>query len=381
MLATGLLLQADAGRGAAPSGVVTGQIQTREGAPATAVRVAAIPAPPPTARPQDGMNYYVPRPAVRVIQTDDQGRYRLTNIPPGRYLIAAGLEGRATYYPGQTDVLRAAVVEVTAEKPSTINIRLITPVGGRVSGRVTPPPTAGSGEIAVMSGVSLAEVAEVPVGADGQFAFGRVPPGRYLVSLFPTPPGFGSVAVDVHEADIPSLQISRPPVRTVSGRVVSSRGPIPNGLLALVSDKGYVPIAINPDGTFTARANAARHRVEFGGLPAGYSVASVQLNGQDARQGIVVANNDLSGLMINIAAPRELPAIRGTIAGLPPKATVEMRGPIIGTLTATPDQDGRFEIAAATPGLYYLRVPQVPSLGTPHVVVGWDGGVVNLKAP
>jgi hypothetical protein len=140
-------------------------------------------------------------------------------------------------------------------------------------------------------------------------------------------------------------------------------------------------VPINPDGTFSVRAHAARHRVDFGGMPSGYSLGSVQVNGRDTAQGLVLDNTDVTGVVITVKAPRDLPSIRGTIAGLPPKATVEMRGPIVGALTATPDQSGRFEFRAATPGLYYLRVPQVPTLGVTHVVVGWDGATVNLKAP
>ena len=116
ILALAVLLQgAPAGRGAAAQGAVTGQIQTRDGQPAAAVRVAAIPAPPPQSgtRPDDGIQYYVPPPPVRVTQTDEQGRYRLANVPPGRYLISAGLVGLATYYPGQIDALRASVVTRT----------------------------------------------------------------------------------------------------------------------------------------------------------------------------------------------------------------------------------------------------------------------------
>ena len=245
VLALGLLLQGPqaqgpSGQSPAAAGVVIGQIQTRDGAPAAAVRVAAIPAPPPRAR--EGLNYYVPPAPTRVTQTDDQGRYRLAGLPPGDYLIAAGLTGVGTYYPGETDSLRAGPVTVSATAPATVNIKMVTPVGARVSGRVSPPPTAGSGDIAVLSGVTLAEVAEVPIGADGQFGFGRVPAGRYLVSVFPTPPGFGSLAVDIREADVTTLEIKRPPVHTVSGRVVTTSGPIPNGLLALVADKSYVPI-------------------------------------------------------------------------------------------------------------------------------------------
>src|SRR5687767_4240619 len=50
IIALGLFAQgAPAGQGASAPGVVTGQVQTREGTPAAAVRVAAIPAPPPQA--------------------------------------------------------------------------------------------------------------------------------------------------------------------------------------------------------------------------------------------------------------------------------------------------------------------------------------------
>ena len=379
VLALGLALQgAPGGRGAVAPGVVTGQIQTKDGGPATAVRVAAIPAPPPRAR--EGLNYYVPPAPTAITQTDDQGRYRLTNLPPGEYLIAAGLVGVGTYYPNETDWLRASAVTVTAAAPANVDIRMVSPIGARVAGRVTPPP-AGSNEIAVLSGVRLAEVAEIPVGADGQFAFGRLPAGRYLVSLFPTPPGFGSVAVDVREADVTTLEIKRPPVHAVSGRVVMSSGPIPNGLLALITEKSYVPIAINPDGTFTARAQSASHRFDFRGMPVGYTMTSVRLGSQDLSQGLTIGNADISGVVVTVSAPGNLPRVRGTIAGLNKPSTVEMRGPIVGALTTAIGKDGSFAFAAATPGLYYLRVPEAPELGTVPVVVSRPGADVQLKVP
>ena len=311
ILALALLLQgAPAGPGGAAQGAVIGQIHTRDGQPAAAVRVAALPAPPPQAstRPIDSLNYYVPPPPVRVTQTDEQGRYRLANLPPGRYLITAGLVGLATYYPGQIDALRASVVTVAGDTPAMVDFRLVTPLGGRVSGRVTPPPTQGSGEIAVMSGVTLAEVAEVAVTGDGQFAFGRVPPGRYLVSIFPTPPGYGSLTVDVGEADVTNLEISRPTTYAVSGRVVTTSGPIPTGLLALVTDTSYVPITINPDGTFTARAHSARHRVDFGGMPSGYAMTSVRVGGRDAANSLTVGTSDISGRRRQRGRPTRSPA-------------------------------------------------------------------------
>src|ERR1043166_5249145 len=97
-LVIGLLLQAASAPAPRP-GVVTGQVQTADGTPVVAVRIAAIPAPPPEARPEEGTQYYTAQPPVSTAMTNGQGRYRLANIPPGRYYIVAGLIGQATYYP------------------------------------------------------------------------------------------------------------------------------------------------------------------------------------------------------------------------------------------------------------------------------------------
>jgi hypothetical protein len=130
MLALGLLFQAAP---AARTGIVSGIIRMPDGMPATGVRVAAIPAPPPDARPQDGSQYYEPPPPVRIGFTDDQGRYRLANIPPGRYLIAAGLVGQATYYPAATDALRASAVTIGPDAPASADFTVVTRIGGRVA--------------------------------------------------------------------------------------------------------------------------------------------------------------------------------------------------------------------------------------------------------
>ena len=55
VLALLLLLQTAA---AVRPGVVTGRLETKEGTPAGAIRISALPAPPPNIRPSDGQNYY-----------------------------------------------------------------------------------------------------------------------------------------------------------------------------------------------------------------------------------------------------------------------------------------------------------------------------------
>src|SRR5262245_4666688 len=92
-----LLLQATAAR----PGVVTGQLQTKEGAPAAAIRITAVPAPPPNIKPSDGQNYYATdfNRVVSSALSDGQGRYRLANLPPGRYFVVASVFGYPTFFP------------------------------------------------------------------------------------------------------------------------------------------------------------------------------------------------------------------------------------------------------------------------------------------
>src|SRR5262245_8957495 len=100
VLALGVLLQ---GAPAPRTAVVTGALHARDGAAAAGVRVFALGAPPPGVRPEDGTQYYTVPPPASTTVTDDQGRYRLTNIPPGRYYIVAGTLGQASYAPGLAD--------------------------------------------------------------------------------------------------------------------------------------------------------------------------------------------------------------------------------------------------------------------------------------
>jgi hypothetical protein len=186
VLALLLLLQATAAR----PGVVTGQLQTKEGMPAAAIRISALPAPPPNIRPSDGQNYYSTVAPASTALTDGQGRYRLVNLAPGRYFIIASVFGYPTFYPATTSADGATVITVGAERPvDGVNFTVLLPPGGSVSGRVSIPPAPNSQEKAILSGVALGELLETPVAADGSFTFGHLPKGSYFLSLFPTPPG------------------------------------------------------------------------------------------------------------------------------------------------------------------------------------------------
>jgi hypothetical protein len=53
-----------------------------------------------------------PATMLSVTETDANGRYRLTNIPAGKYFIAAGRLDQLTYFPGATDPTKAEPVTV-----------------------------------------------------------------------------------------------------------------------------------------------------------------------------------------------------------------------------------------------------------------------------
>jgi Carboxypeptidase regulatory-like domain len=295
-----LLLQAAT---AARPGVVMGRLQTREGAPAAAIRITALPAPPANILPSDGQNYFATTTPASTALTDAQGRYRLTNLAPGRYLIVASAFGYPTFHPGTTSADRATAVTVGADSPADgIDFTVVMPPGGRVSGRIDKPPTAGVPEIAVLSGLALGELLETPVGADGSFSFGHVPKGSNLVSLFPTPPGMPSRGFQVGETDT-RVDLVRPTTRRVSGRLVAQKGSLPRVLLGFSTERSYVTATVSADGTFSAQLQPARHTIELGGLTAGYSLASARLGTQDVAQGLTVGAGDVTGLVITIATP------------------------------------------------------------------------------
>jgi hypothetical protein len=352
---------------------VAGQIHTRDGAPVVAIRVSAIVAAPPDARPEDGIQYYLDPPPVATTLTNAQGRFRLPAIPPGRYVIVAGMLGQATYFPSTTEAIRATVVVVGGAPADNLEITLAQPIGGHVRGTISPPPSDKS-EIAVLSGQRLTELLEMPVKADGSFDFGHVPSGPYLLNFFPTPPGGRSVSFQVGTSDPPPIQYARPPTRAVTGRLIVERGPLPSAILGFRTESSFVTATINADGTFATRLHAGQHVADLGGMPVGYELRSVRAGNTDVAKGLAIKDADVSNVVITVRAPAQLPRLRGRVSGAPANAKVQITGPIVGSQNASIGTDGTFDFPALVPGLYYARVPEAPALGTTLVVVT-QGGV------
>src|SRR6185295_19736547 len=94
------------------NGTVTGQLHFPDGRPAEGVRVAAM-AAPASSSPSNEVNVL-----LGITETDRSGRYKLVDIPSGRYYIVAGLVGLPTYYPGSQ--ASSGAVGVTVRPGDTV---------------------------------------------------------------------------------------------------------------------------------------------------------------------------------------------------------------------------------------------------------------------
>jgi hypothetical protein len=126
------------------AGTITGVIKTAAGAPATGVRVTAV------ARPEIPADAIASVSFASLAETDENGRYRLENVPPGNYYVSAGRMDAPTFYPGTQEMSRGTAVSVkTSALISNIDfvldessVRLpdndVTPMLGAISGLTLP---------------------------------------------------------------------------------------------------------------------------------------------------------------------------------------------------------------------------------------------------
>jgi len=90
---------------ASQSGTVTGVVRTAAGVPASGIRITAL----RVESAEDAV-----RAMASLSQTDATGRYRLENVPPGRYYITAGRVDLPTFYPGTLDMTQGTALSVSA---------------------------------------------------------------------------------------------------------------------------------------------------------------------------------------------------------------------------------------------------------------------------
>jgi 5-hydroxyisourate hydrolase-like protein (transthyretin family) len=408
--------------------VITGRITDEYGDPATDVQVQ-------TMRYQftNGERQLVN--AGRTATTDDLGQFRIFGLMPGEYLVratmragsaaAAALTGNAasvtegpvgypvTYYPGVTDVAQAQVVSVSlGQELSSVAFSLVPARLSRISGIVMSSDGRPLGGAMVVlratgsggPGVRLAAGGSNQVRPDGTFRVANVPPGDYMLDVQQRPRDlqtlqnldlsaleFASVPVSV-SGDIDNLAITTTPGVAVSGRVVfqgsGASKPSPRGIQVTASSpvgqRSLMAFAgralgggrVNPDGTFELRGLAGPQMIRVGGLPAGWTLRSITLEGADItdtpfdfRPGanltnVIVALTDrLSEISGTVNDSRGMPATDYTVVVFPEDAR-RCGSQSRYVATTRPNQNGTFSIKGLPPGPYLAAAIPALEIGT-----------------
>jgi hypothetical protein len=354
---------------------------------------------------------------MSIAQTDAQGRYRLLEVPAGRYYITAGPLDGLTYFPGASAPGKATVITVEPRAELTgMDFSLVTPPLVRVSGVVvnenssatTLPANAPPALRTVvptqvrLSGVGPIQTAAV--GADGAFEFRNVRPGTYQANILPaalrTPP----ITITVGDSDITGLRLAIPLILSVSGSVVvENNGPLPRFQLSFSSTNPSVAAQAAPgpggggfgapfiatQGVTNVVAGAAfnvlmpvgEYRINPLGLPVGFAVKVMTAGPADLlKEPLKVTAFESPNIQITLSvSPEAFTKVSGRIVGRgAPGMTpnILMTGGLVSPQEpATVYLDGSFEFPKVLPGTYQLRVttPSVTDLTAANLALAMLG--------
>jgi hypothetical protein len=402
--------------------VITGRVTDEFGDPMTDVQVQAM-------RYQfvNGERQLVN--SGRIAQTDDLGQYRIFGLMPGEYVVRASLRQNiagpgstepdpmgypGTYYPGVVDVAQAQTVTVTlGQELSSVAFPLVPARLSRISGTVMGSdgrPLSGGMVMLRPRGTNGMAGMRVAFGsgnnnqvrADGSFQLAGVPPGDYVLDVQQRPQNirnlqdvnlaqleFASLPLTV-SGDIDNLTIVTTAGVSVAGRVAfegQTSAPRSNMQVTAIAAPGTSssPVAamaarvlgggrVNQDGTFELRGIAGARIIRVQGMPPGWALKSVMVEGVDVTdKGFEFRpGNNVSGVVITLT--NRLTEITGAVRdarGQPIADYVLVAFPEDTSLwgaqsryvqTTRPNQNGEFTITGLPPGRY-LAVA-VPALET-----------------
>lgn len=287
-------------RGAA----ITGRVQDEFGEPVAAITVQVL-----RSQVLEGRRRLTP---FRITdQTDDTGAFRLYGLAPGDYYVAASLRipgmdtGPAavyapTYFPGTGSISEAQRVTVASgQEQSNINFVLLPVRTVRVSGTAVSSSgeTVGNGFVTLSStsGPDDTGVRPANVLPDGSFTLLDVAPGAYVLTVnvgagrANAEPEVAAVPITVGLGDLTGLTVTTGPGVIITGRVTADRTLTAlqtNGvsiILRAMSGPGITSrgTRVNANGTFRFDALVGAQAFGVDGLPDGWVLKSILLDGTD----------------------------------------------------------------------------------------------------
>jgi hypothetical protein len=403
---------------------IGGKLTLTDGRDARGIRVAAVVAD----RPSPGNAAPI---LVSLTQANAAGQYRLDNVPPGRYLIMAGLPDSPSYYPAARTIAGARVVTVSSAA-TIIGIDFsVAPAGtAHVRGTVSGVPSTIPKAIATVYLDSSAGRLVAAIDPDGTFEFSGVSPGEYRVSTGVQLPGLPKSIV-VANGDVTGVNLTLPPF--LFGQLVVDDGsqlPIDPRALSDSSNREVFKIRSTVDiqgigvpnpGELQSRAGSVRtdgwfvlpysgtgkSRIDVTNLPVGLYLKSMSFAGKEIQDHIVPVNeinNDPLSITLTTIPPSGKPGVRlgGRIIGIddttapafvlissaaPPSSASPAPSPIsvVRSYIAT-NPDGTFAVDHLQPGEYSLTAgfanrPVMAAGGATRRVVIGDTNVEGIEVP
>jgi len=385
------------------TGVLSGVLRYADGSPASGIPVSIV-APVPSI----GTFNSTSLPAYQILNllrtpatSDVNGRYLISGVAPGSYLIAAGYAESPTFYPGATDLQSASAVTTTP----TTNLNALDftvprqPMGFRVRAQITAAgqvPASGAmvrllnqsanAQSAIPLGLHprTSPIAS-PVGLDGQVEYPNVLPGTYVLEVRLA--GAPDVLRDIVVTDRPveGLEISIP-ISVFSGRIVWEDGtPVPTpkafgeAIVTTVNHPNMITSIVMPitaAGTFVRPMESDEYRFRLRTLPEGYTIKSITAAGRDLLKE-TIAVGPLSTVNVEIRVGKRersdpgevqlsgkvLDAVRGAPAVAESVVLCCRESGITEKFSTPLRSDGSFEFVSIPPGRYTAQL-QVPS-GSP----------------
>jgi hypothetical protein len=214
-------------------------------------------------------------------QADGEGRFRIPNLPPGEYLVAATMPSIApttagevyvpTFYPSVAEQSAALPVHVSARSETSVAFEVVRVRALRISGTVvreSGTPVQGTKVMLYQRFGGYGGGSRIAVGADGRFVKEGLAPGWYGLSVDwddrpdAPQPEYAEMIIEARDRDIDNLQLVIRRSATITGRVVGEPGiAVAEGLLRISASRSspflnsqYPSTLTQNDGAFTLDA-------------------------------------------------------------------------------------------------------------------------------
>jgi hypothetical protein len=329
---------------------------------------------------------------------DDQGMFRIAQLPPGRYYVVAipdsswenrnrpvpAPRNQPTWYPSSPNAQTATVVVLRAgeeRKGTDIRLRRSTffHIRGKVTGlsQIAPakePEPFSRLWLSAMQTSDLSNNAASYTGSlrpDGSFEFSVVPARIYEIQVargFMSAVILGRTTVGVDNQDVENISIDVAQPHALKGRVqLDGGGPFDStGLLVWLDSVdgvgGFRPVAVREDGSFEfAQVGTGTYRVRLSGRSSNLAyLKKLRYGDLESLDGTFsTATNDALTLILSTHGSRLTGKVKNVDHRKVPKVvlipdTTNTAWREYGTRIAVFDQYGTFSVVNIAPGGYHL---------------------------